>query len=236
LNFHYTWPGDPYNTNNCKWECNPGYEKIDNACFLCQSGKYSTGGADPCKSCKICDENAIAKGCVEGSTSDTRKCECKEGFQGSGIVCSLCSSGKYQSGIGILDESGCISCSPGKYQTGNGMTNSTTCILCKAGSFQSSSGMTDCTACSPGKYLSARGQINYQNCTSCTAGTYQSGSGSVDIAECILCGEGTFLTGNLWLHPVLSRYIPDRNRTVQLCKLYAVLARNFPDRKRHDQS
>jgi hypothetical protein len=189
LNSRYTWPGDPYNANNCKWECNPGYEKIGDFCFLCQEGKYSSGGTKPCQACKVCDENAVATGCEEGSTSDTRKCECRRGFQGSGVVCNFCSRGKYQSGTGVLDESGCTLCHPGKFQTGVGMVNATSCSQCEAGSFQSGSGMTDCTACIPGKYLSAKGQTN---CISCEAGMYQSGSGS---AKCILCGLGTFQSG-----------------------------------------
>jgi hypothetical protein len=195
LNSRYTWPGDPYNTNNCKWECNPGYEQIGDSCFLCQQGKYSSGGTEPCQSCKICDQNAIAKGCGAGSSSDNRKCECREGFQGSGVECNLCTRGKYQSGTGLLDQSGCTLCLSGKYQTGDGMVNSTSCVLCKAGSFQSGSGMSFCIACSPGKYLSAMGQINAQACISCAPGTYQSGSGSVNSAGCIQCGRGTFQSG-----------------------------------------
>lgn len=91
----------PYQTNSTKsngTQCTcPRHTYFETDLF----GKM--GNCKPC-SFQSCDSNATLTACEVGSVSDTSKCTCNKGFEGSGLSCTKCS-----------DPNVCV-CSIGNYQ------------------------------------------------------------------------------------------------------------------------
>ena len=102
--------------------------------------------------------------------------------------CAYCGGGKYQSGVGATDPSGCAECGAGSFAD----QGASACELCGAGTFATQAGATArsaCSSCEVGAYLTADGAPAASNCTACAAGTY---SGTAGASGCESCPGGTY--------------------------------------------
>ena len=103
--------------------------------------------------------------------------------------CELCESGKYQSGMGMLDSSACLLCDAGTVS----VEGASSCAYCAAGKYSSLIGRrsAQCDDCAEGAYQTGLGMPAMGNCTACPAGTFSQYNGS---QSCSLCKPGKFST------------------------------------------
>ena len=82
---------------------------------VCPTGSYCPAGVSAAVQCKMCSNNGIASGsgCPEGSTSDSKLCQCPPGYIGDGLNdgfgCSPCPAETFQNGL----QQFCTSCPSG---------------------------------------------------------------------------------------------------------------------------
>jgi hypothetical protein len=149
-------------------------------CSLCPGGTYSaeTGQASNA-TCTLCPTGGYSSPGV----ITIMDCMCNLGYTGpNGTNCSACVPGKFKNTSGTM---ACTLCSRGKYSTGVAEIAENTCGNCTANSISGlgSSLSTHCV-CNVG-YSGPHGGV----CNACSAGTFKDFNGS---AACLLCGRGKY--------------------------------------------
>ncbi len=186
--------------------CKPGYttssansvaSTLQRNCNVCIYGYYSLDGSGNASDlntgevgCALCDSNALNCG-LSTSGDNTSPGECKAGYGGNGVTCTVCAEGTYKSASG---NSNCLTCSSNN--TGCGSTNVGTC---NAG-YGTTNGGALCTACSVGKYKLVAANTECTDCSgfssgcgATSAGTCNAGYSSTNGgATCTICPQGTY--------------------------------------------
>ena len=133
------------------------------ACTECGVNTYSvTVAADSSSTCLSCDTNAVS---LAGSGSPL-DCTCNQGFQGSGLSCTACPPGSYNTGV------------------------NQSCSLCPADTYCPGGGSAPVTC--PRNALSPVGSDAYEDCY-CVDGYswYEGGTVCVPCVEDTFCKYGT---------------------------------------------
>jgi hypothetical protein len=230
---------DQQGMESCKPCSDPSTETSDQGstyCYKCVAGKFLNGMTGTCESCsrgriskfgaQACD--FCSRGYYQDQKGQASCVACTAGKHGSdaasaertveAAACASCGAGRYSTGSGIADATGCIDCPPGKASYTTAATMSDACIKCGKGRFQALEGNTACTACPSGFINSDDGSMScesipagsYVNTSSyatvpcepgyscagqgsgrnaCVKGHYSPKAGSV---ECFLCSPGKF--------------------------------------------
>lgn len=159
--------------------CKDGELRVNNACILCPSGKFSnetiSNEEDAEDGCYACASGSIApvRGSptctpcgqdLEPNTDRTSCVRCPLGFDAlPGKVCSECAPGRFADGTtaGCVDcpvgrftslttkRDGCIPCPLGQYAPYNA---STSCLSCDFNTFANSTGLSSCYECQVEKW------------------------------------------------------------------------------------
>ena len=192
----------------------------DNACALCDSGKYTSVTA--AGTCTVCEAGtystvsgaSLASSCIQcsagtystalGASSSSLCIACGAGTYSvtAGAVladtCALCGAGTYSPAVGASLASTCQPCLAGLYSTSLGATIAGTCLQCQAGRYFTGTGLQAsgaCTACLAGKYSTALAATIASTCQSCQAGTFLTGTGMQSGLACTACSAGYYATG-----------------------------------------
>ena len=192
----------------------------DNACALCDSGKYTSVTA--AGTCTVCEAGtystvsgaSLASSCIQcsagtystalGASSSSLCIACGAGTYSvtAGAVladtCALCVAGTYSPAVGASLASTCQPCLAGLYSTSLGATIAGTCLQCQAGRYFTGTGLQAsgaCTACLAGKYSTALAATIASTCQSCQAGTFLTGTGMQSGLACTACSAGYYATG-----------------------------------------
>ena len=149
-------------------------------CSLCPGGTYSARTGQPSNAtCTLCP----TRGYSSPGSDTIMDCMCNLGYTGpNGTNCSACVPGKFKSTSGTM---ACTLCSQGKYSTGLAEISNRACGNCTANSFSGagSSVSTHCV-CNAG-YSGPHGGV----CDACSAGAYKDVNGS---AACVPCRRGKY--------------------------------------------
>jgi hypothetical protein len=215
----FSTPGMPYNTDNCLWQCSPGFYLGNSseclACLLpawCGLGEY----IQPCTSntnfaCARCPRIFAAVFTGHGNCNF----ECESGYfedHGSCHACTggiLCESNQTYLGCSKHHDATCTFCKPGLEYMSEApdvlRLNVARCQLCSTtpclapGTYQSDCGPSadsDCILCSNGPmhshYISA-GESQKNNCSwQCNAGFEQKLLVDSKLFICAPCEAGTY--------------------------------------------
>lgn len=157
------------------YTCEPGKAKGisgNEACTLCEAGKYSNSVA-----CSVCSSgtyslsgSAVCTACPVGTYSNAS----------GASSCLLCPAGKYSSLTSRKILQDCIDCSVGMYASTDG---SAVCSACASNAYTSRNGSTTCTVCA----LGSKPNDMRTACLSCPDGTEATGNGT-----CLQCPRGYY--------------------------------------------
>ena len=177
--------------------------------FDCVEGQYLIGcSGNEAGGCQQCPSNMTSPA---GSNS-VDDCECVEGYEYIGGVCTECQPGFYKTGLG---NGSCLPCEAGTYQNLPGQSecnncpdNMTSpigsdsedncecvggyeyiggvCTQCQAGFYKTRVGNSPCLPCEAGKY---KANIGVGTCAPCEAGKYTANTGA---GTCAPCEAGSF--------------------------------------------
>jgi hypothetical protein len=118
---------NPFNVNNCIWECNSGFYQYELGCFPCPVSECNVGNyRSACSGtqdghCISCSNKPNFSSFVgSGNPFDADNCEfqCNQGYfltNGSCQLCSteLCTVGEYRSPCNSRQDGQCVSCTNG---------------------------------------------------------------------------------------------------------------------------
>jgi len=195
-----------------RYKCSPGnsYDSIDDFCFPCVPGTFSTVANSPrCTDCPAgkyqsefgkteCIACPVGNYCSGTKMFEPTKCPvgyyqpnesqivCIKCPVGTAInskgakQCTDCEAGTFQNEEG---KATCVNCPEGKYQD---LTKQTDCKDCPAGTYTSLTKSSTCSPCSIGKFQDTPGMIS---CKACLIGEYQDETGKT---SCKKCNAGTY--------------------------------------------
>ena len=201
-----------------------GVSASDFACAAstsaCTEGTYYANQSKGCVACRTCPApSTTVAPCAVGSTRDTSRCVCPQGYYYRWNDCFPCTRtcGPYASltalcALGATDDTSVCACSGGAYGDGIRCTcpaltyrhSNGTCVQCaKCGPTYAyaatclEGATNDTTLCVPlstsscgaGTYATA----TTRNCTLCGVGTYSTSTGAT---ACALCVAGTYYNGS----------------------------------------
>ena len=168
----FTSAGNPYNVNNCLWQCNAQF-------YIQQTGKVSK--CTPCQQPSSCPTGEFIQACTATQNYMCVQCPyiANAAYSGQGNCNFDCLAGYYRNASSCLPCTTHLSCSNGQIQVNCTRTYDSVCTVCRLGlEYQ---------------VLTADSSVSCRSCTLApctTVGTYRQPCTAVSDSQCVACING----------------------------------------------